>query len=82
MAENLCHRYSARGKSFETGIVRYSCRYVYCIVPLCQVYCSKIVNTDHPIKIKHFHMLCTIRQKKCMLVFWKSYTRYLRDTFN
>ncbi len=23
----------------------------------CQVYCSKIANTDYPIKIQHFHML-------------------------
>jgi hypothetical protein len=25
----------------------------------CQVYCSKIVHTDYPIKIQHFRMLCT-----------------------
>ena len=46
--ENLCHMYSVRGKSFETGIVT-----------RCQVYCSKIVHTDYPIKIQHFRMLCT-----------------------
>ena len=48
MRENLCHRYSPRGKSFETGIVTH-----------CQVYCSKTVHTDFPIKIQHFHMLGT-----------------------
>jgi hypothetical protein len=52
--ENLCHRYSASGKSFETGIVPVA-RYSH----LCQEHCSQIVNTNHPIKIKHFHMLCT-----------------------
>ena len=30
-----------------------------CIVSRCQVYCSKIVHTDYPIKIQHFHMLGT-----------------------
>ena len=29
------------------------------IVICCQVYCSKIVHTDYPIKIQHFHMLGT-----------------------
>jgi hypothetical protein len=46
--ENLCHRYSVSGKSFETGIV-----------PRCQVYCSRIVHIDYPIKIQNFHMLGT-----------------------
>jgi hypothetical protein len=30
-----------------------------CIVTRCQVYCSKIVHTDNPIKIQHFPMLGT-----------------------
>ena len=29
------------------------------IVTRCQVYCSKIVHTDYPIKIQHFRMICT-----------------------
>ena len=29
------------------------------IVNRWQVYCSKIVHTDYPIKIQHFHMLGT-----------------------
>ena len=49
MRENLCHR-----KSFETGIVPVA-RYSH---PLSSVL-SKIVHTDYPIKIQHFHMLGT-----------------------
>jgi hypothetical protein len=29
-------------------------------LPKLSINCSKIVNTNHPIKIKHFDMLCTI----------------------
>ena len=54
MWENICHKYSPRGKSFETGIVP-----SLGIVTRCQIYCSKIVHTDYPIKIQHVHMLGT-----------------------
>ena len=51
--------YSARGKSFETGIVPVA-RYNHPL-PRLSIHCPKFVNTNHPIKIKHFHMLhvCT-----------------------
>ena len=57
MQENLFHRYSVHRKSYQTGIVpvaRYSQP-----LPRLSIHCSKIVNSKHPIKIKHFHMLCT-----------------------
>ena len=57
MRGNLFHRYSARGKWFETGIVPVA-EYNR---PLSRfsIHCSNIVNTNHSIKIKHFHILCT-----------------------
>jgi hypothetical protein len=50
--ENL---FSPHRKSFQTGkvpVARYSQ-----LLPRLSINCSKIVNTNHPIKIKHFHML-------------------------
>ena len=47
--------YSARGKSFETGIVPVA-MYNHPL-PRLSIHCPKFVNTNHPIKIKHFHML-------------------------
>ena len=53
----MFHMYSPRDKSFQT-----------CIFPITghshpfprlNIHCSKIVSTNHPIKIKHFHMLFT-----------------------
>ena len=48
MLENLFHRYRAHGKSFETGY-----RYRHMLSRLI-IHCSKIVNTNHPIKINIF----------------------------
>ena len=55
--ENIFRRYSARRKSFETGIVPVS-RHSYPLSRL-SINCSNIVNTNHPIETKHFHMVCT-----------------------
>ena len=49
--------YSPRGKWLETGIVPVA-RYSHPLSSL-TVHCSKILNNNHPIKIKHFHMSCT-----------------------
>jgi hypothetical protein len=52
--ENICHRYSPRGKSFEIGIfpvASYS-HPLPCVL-------LKIVHTDYPIKIQYFHILGT-----------------------
>jgi hypothetical protein len=48
---------SARGKSFETGIVSFD-RHSHLLSRL-SINCSYIVNTNHPIGTKHFHMVCT-----------------------
>ena len=53
----IFHRYSPRGKSLKTGIVAVA-RHSHQL----SINCSKIVNTNHPIKIKHLHILCT----KCL----------------
>ena len=45
-------------KSFKTGIVPIARNSDP--LPKLSINCSKIVNTNHPIKIKHFDMLCTI----------------------
>ena len=44
----MFHRYSPRGKLFNTGIV-----------PIAKIKHKlfKKVNTNHPIKIKHFHVM-------------------------
>ena len=56
--ENLFHRNIGRKKSFETGIFLVF-RYSHPLSRL-SIQCSKIVNTNHPIKIKHFHTLFVI----------------------
>ena len=48
---------SPRQKSFQTDIVPIA-RYSHPLSRLSKN-CTKIVNANHPIKIKHFHMLCT-----------------------
>ena len=53
--ENIFHRYSPRGNPFQTGIVPVV-RYSHSL-PKLSINCSKIVNANHPIKIKHFHVL-------------------------
>ena len=47
--ENIFHRYSLRGKSFQTGIV--SVVMYSHPLPRLSINCSKIVNTNRPIKI-------------------------------
>ena len=54
MRENICQRYSAAENRLQ--LVWFP---LLGIVTRCQVYCSKIVHTDYPIKIHHFRMLCT-----------------------
>ena len=55
--------YKLRGKIYATGTVHAGNRLKLVLFPSlvtrCQVYCSKIVHTDYPIKIQHFHMLGT-----------------------
>jgi hypothetical protein len=54
-----------RGKIYATGIVSTGNRLKLVLFPSlgivarCHVCCSKIVHTEYPIKIQHFHMLCT-----------------------
>lgn len=55
--DNLFHRHRPRGKSFQTGIVP-AATYSHFLARLSTNY-SKIINTYHPINIKHFLMLCT-----------------------
>ena len=55
--ENLFHSYSPLGKLFQTGTVPVA-RYSHPSLRL-SICCTQIVSTNHPIKIKHFHMLCT-----------------------
>ena len=55
--ENLFHRYNPHGKSFQTGIVPVT-RNSHPL-PRLRINCLRQVNTNHAIKIKHFHMLCT-----------------------
>jgi hypothetical protein len=49
--------YSSHGKSFQIGKVPVA-RYSHPL-PRLSIDCSEIVNTNHPTKIKCFHMLCT-----------------------
>ena len=49
------------------------------IVARCQVYCSKIVHTDYPIKIQHFRIICTKQhQQSFALVYLSLYNSYVQ----
>ena len=61
-------RMGPRCSSAETQVCHRSYIIAASIVPIARhsyplsclsIHCSNIVNTNHPIKIKHFHMLCT-----------------------
>ena len=57
--ENIFHRNSFHGKSFPTGIDLIARVSLVTAWPKLSINCSNIANTNHPIKIKHFHMVCT-----------------------
>jgi hypothetical protein len=66
--------YSPLWKLFKTGIVSIA-RYSYPL-PRLSIDCSNIVNTNDPIKIKHFHMLCTKCRCCSLLLFAVNMARF------
>ena len=57
--ENIFHRCSLHRKLFPTGIVPIARHSLVIALPKLSINCSNIANTNHRIKIKHFHMVCS-----------------------